>query len=130
MTCFFHGDLGPFQGISVRDLQGQGDKAWSRNESPGNNSLKPKQNTLPETNIASENRTSQKETIVFQPSIFRCELLVSGRVHPVDNNHELITLHPNNFESTLNGKSFITSFLQHENFPCIHSFIHLEDPIT
>ena len=25
---------------------------------------------------------SQKETIVFQPSIFRGELLVSGRVHP------------------------------------------------
>ena len=37
--------------------------------------------TLPETNIfAPENRPSQKETIVFQPSIFRCELLVSGRV--------------------------------------------------
>ena len=28
--------------------------------------------TLPETNIAPENRHSQKETIVFQPSIFRC----------------------------------------------------------
>ena len=28
--------------------------------------------TLPETNIATENRPSQKETIVFQPSIFRC----------------------------------------------------------
>ena len=27
--------------------------------------------TLPETNIAPENRPSQKETIVFQPSIFR-----------------------------------------------------------
>ena len=27
--------------------------------------------TLPETNIAAENRPSQKETIVFQPSIFR-----------------------------------------------------------
>ena len=27
---------------------------------------------LPETNIAPENRPSQKETIVFQPSIFRC----------------------------------------------------------
>ena len=26
--------------------------------------------TLPETNIAPENRPSQKETIVFQPSIF------------------------------------------------------------
>ena len=38
--------------------------------------------TLPETNVAAENRPSQKETIVFQPSIFRCEclLLVSGRV--------------------------------------------------
>ena len=37
--------------------------------------------TLPETNIAPENGPSQKETIVFQPSIFRCELLyVLGRV--------------------------------------------------
>ena len=27
---------------------------------------------------------SQKERIVFQPSIFRCKLLVSGRVWPVD----------------------------------------------
>ena len=34
--------------------------------------------TLPETNMAPKNRPSQKETI--QPSIFRCELLVSGRV--------------------------------------------------
>ena len=38
--------------------------------------------TLPETNIAPENRPSQKETIVFQPSISRCKLLVSGRVPP------------------------------------------------
>ena len=29
--------------------------------------------TLPKTNIAPENRPSQKETVVFQPSIFRCE---------------------------------------------------------
>ena len=36
--------------------------------------------TLPETNIAPENMASQKERIVFQPSIFRGELLVSGRV--------------------------------------------------
>ena len=28
--------------------------------------------TLPQTNIAPENRPSQKETIVFQPSIFSC----------------------------------------------------------
>ena len=28
--------------------------------------------TLPKTNIAPENRASQKETLVFQPSIFRC----------------------------------------------------------
>ena len=35
---------------------------------------------LNETNIAPENRPSSKETIVFQPSIFRGELLVSGRV--------------------------------------------------
>ena len=31
---------------------------------------------------APENRVSQKETIVFQPSTFRGELLVSGRVPP------------------------------------------------
>ncbi len=36
--------------------------------------------TLPETNIAPENRPSQLERIVFQPSIFRGELLVAGRV--------------------------------------------------
>ena len=36
--------------------------------------------TLLETNIAPENRPSQKERIVFQPSIFRCELLVSVRI--------------------------------------------------
>ena len=29
-----------------------------------------------------ENRVSQKERIVFQPSIFRCELLFSGMVFP------------------------------------------------
>ena len=38
--------------------------------------------TLPETNRAPEDRPSQKETIVFQPSIFRWELLVAGRVLP------------------------------------------------
>ena len=36
--------------------------------------------TLHKTNIAPENRPSQKETSIFQPSIFRCRLLVSGRV--------------------------------------------------
>ena len=36
--------------------------------------------SLPETNRAPEIRQSQKETIVFQLSIFRCEMLVSGRV--------------------------------------------------
>ena len=31
--------------------------------------------TLPETNIAPENRPSQKEpTVVFQPSMFRCHV--------------------------------------------------------
>ena len=44
----------------------------------GRKKLKPF--TLPETNVAPENSPSQKETIVFQPSIFRGELLVSGRV--------------------------------------------------
>ena len=40
--------------------------------------------TLPETNskFAPENRSSQKERIVFQPSIFRCELLVSPEKGP------------------------------------------------
>ena len=37
-------------------------------------------NTLRETNIAPENGPSEKETIIFQPSIFTGELLVSGRV--------------------------------------------------
>ena len=38
--------------------------------------------TLPETNskFAPENKPSLKETIVFQPSIFRGELLVSRSV--------------------------------------------------
>ena len=30
--------------------------------------------TLPETNVAPESRPSQKERIVFQPSIFRCDV--------------------------------------------------------
>ena len=38
--------------------------------------------TLHETNIAAKNRPSQKESIVFQQSIFRCKLFVSGRVPP------------------------------------------------
>ena len=38
------------------------------------------------TAIAPENRPSQKERIVFQPSIFRGELLVSGRVTPPKTN--------------------------------------------
>ena len=33
--------------------------------------IQAKQDTLPKTNIAPENRPSQKERIVFQPSIFR-----------------------------------------------------------
>ena len=33
------------------------------------------------TNIDPENGPFQKETIVFHPSIFRCELLVSGGVY-------------------------------------------------
>ena len=35
--------------------------------------------TLPETNIAPEKRSSQRK-LIFQPSIFRCELLVYWRV--------------------------------------------------
>ncbi len=45
--------------------------------------------TLPETNIAFENRPSQKETILFQPSISRGELLVSGRVPTFTNKNHL-----------------------------------------
>lgn len=39
--------------------------------------------TLPETNniAPARKRGPQKETIIFQPSIFRRELLVSGRVY-------------------------------------------------
>ena len=36
--------------------------------------------TFPKTNIAPARKPSQKETIVFQPSIFMCDSLVSGRV--------------------------------------------------
>ena len=36
--------------------------------------------TLPKTNITPENRKSQEETIIFQPSILRCKLAVSFRV--------------------------------------------------
>jgi len=36
--------------------------------------------TLPETNIAPENRQTPKRKVVFQPSIFRGKLFVSGRV--------------------------------------------------
>ena len=43
---------------------------------------------LPETNMAPENRPyPKKERIVFQPSIFRCKLLVSGRVFGQKNHH-------------------------------------------
>ena len=35
--------------------------------------------TLPKTNTAPEKLPSQKERIVFQPSIFRCKLAVSFR---------------------------------------------------
>ncbi len=49
--------------------------------------------TLPETNMAPENRPKPKrkvDKVVFQPSIFRGELLVSGRVTLPPQN-----LHPN-----------------------------------
>ena len=43
---------------------------------------------LPETNMAPENRPyPKKERIVFQPSIFRCKLSVSGRVFGQKNHH-------------------------------------------
>ncbi len=62
--------------------------------------------TLPETNIAPENRQSQKETIVFQPSIFRCELLVSGRVNGVKE-----ISYPPKKGLTMMGLLFVESFL-------------------
>ena len=42
-----------------------------------------KLNRLPKTNshVAPENTPSQKGMVVFQPSIFRCKLLVSGSVY-------------------------------------------------
>ena len=40
--------------------------------------------TLPETNsLPLKIGPSQKERIIFQPSIFRCDMLVSGRVCPI-----------------------------------------------
>ena len=42
-----------------------------------------KTSTNRETSIAPENRPSEKETIAFQLSIFRCKLLVSGRVQTI-----------------------------------------------
>ena len=42
-------------------------------ESVKNHQPKANRSTLPKTNIGPENRPSQKETIVFQPSIFRGE---------------------------------------------------------
>ena len=42
---------------------------------------KPKEDTLPKTNIGPENRQSQKETIVFQSSIFRGYVDISGGCH-------------------------------------------------
>lgn len=43
--------------------------------------LMPKISTLPENNIAPENRASGKRKVVFLPSIFRGELSVSGSVN-------------------------------------------------
>ena len=45
----------------------------------------PKGDTLPETNSKSPRKwaETQKEKIVFQPLICRCDLLVSGRVHDI-----------------------------------------------
>ena len=48
----------------------------TRARQPGENYLPLKWQFTP------EKFPSQKERIVFQPSIFRCELLVSGRVTP------------------------------------------------
>ena len=44
------------------------------------------EDTLPETNIAPKNRPFQTETIVFQPSIFRCDMLVFWDLGAVDLN--------------------------------------------
>ena len=43
--------------------------------------------TLPETNIAPENRSSLNGSFIFQPVIFRGELLVSGRVKDTTKNY-------------------------------------------
>ena len=43
--------------------------------------------TLPESNIFAEDRPKPKRKFIFQPSIFRCELLVSGRVTPREQIH-------------------------------------------
>ena len=60
--------------------------------------LQQKTSTLPKANIAPEELPSQKERIVFQPSIFRGELLVSGRVsksrHPDSNVHSILQIWP------------------------------------
>ena len=48
--------------------------------------------TLPETNIAPENWPSQEETSIPTPSIFRGELLVSGRVNDQDFFHQYVCL--------------------------------------
>ena len=46
--------------------------------------------TLPKTNLAPWKwAETQKEWIVFQPSIFRCQLLVSGRVTPQNSKNDL-----------------------------------------
>ena len=43
--------------------------------------------TLPKTNIALENRPSQKDRIASQPSIFRCKLAVSLREGSIAGTH-------------------------------------------
>ena len=45
--------------------------------------------TLPETKMYPENGPKPKWKVVFQPSIFRCELLVSGGVSTTENEHVL-----------------------------------------
>ena len=47
------------------------------------NNLSFRRCTLPETNIAPETRPSQKERIVFQPSMFRCYVSFEGSMYPL-----------------------------------------------
>ncbi len=56
-------------------------KSFETSETPRKINMEP-ENTLPETNISPLKIGLSNRKVVFQPSIFRGELSVSGRVHP------------------------------------------------